>query len=106
MPTRVPRRRRTPVPRPELDLDRVVLDAMRRLGFDPWAAYPPVLRVDHVGQILGVKPGSVSEAARLGRIPMRKRLGKWVIDQAEFRAWLGGIAAQAPVSAPAAGGLR
>lgn len=105
---RVPRRRRTTVPRSELDADRVVIDAMRRLGFDPWSGFPPVLRVGHVAQIFGVRPGSVSEAARLGRIPMRKRLGKWVIEQAALRAWVAGLdaVAQAPSAAPAGGGRR
>ena len=90
---RAPRRRRSPaVPVPELDVDRVVIDAMQRLGFDPWSAFPPVLRVAHVARIFGVQPGSVAEAARLGRLPMKKRRGKWVIEQSALRAWVAGVA--------------
>lgn len=55
---------------------------------DPWARYPAVLSVDHVGEILGVKPDSVGEAVRRGQIPMVKRLNRYVIDQVTFRAWL------------------
>lgn len=55
---------------------------------DPWAKYPAVLNVKHVGEILGMEPKSVGDAARTGRIPMKLRLNRYVIDQVAFRAWL------------------
>lgn len=57
-------------------------------ALDPWAKYPPVLTATHVAEILGIDPNSVGESARRGRIPMRKRMGKWLVDQAVFRSWL------------------
>lgn len=56
---------------------------------DPWAKYPAVLGVDEVAEILGIQPSAVSESARRGKLPMRKVLGKWKIDQLEFRRLVG-----------------
>lgn len=56
---------------------------------DPWAAFPPVLQVEHVAAIMEMRPGSVREAARRGNLPMaRRRLGRYVVDQVTFRRWL------------------
>ena len=68
------------------------LNAIANLGVashDPWAKYPPVLGVEHVAEILGVQAPAVSEAARRGSLPMVKLMGKWKIDQVEFRRLCG-----------------
>jgi len=70
----------------------VLLNAIANLGVaacDPWAKYPPVLGVDHVAEILGTSSAAVSEAARVGTLPMVKVQGKWRIDQVEFRRFCG-----------------
>jgi hypothetical protein len=75
-----------------------LLDALANLGAgacDPWAKYPPVLGVEDVAEILGIEPPSVSEAARRGNLPMRKVLGKWRIDQLEFRRVCGATLTEA-----------
>ena len=56
---------------------------------DPWAEYPAVLGVGHVAEILGTSRAAVSEAARVGTLPMVKVCGKWRIDQVEFRRLCG-----------------
>lgn len=55
---------------------------------DPWAKYPPVLSIEHVAEILGSSACAVRELARRGRLPMKKRIGRYMIDQVAFRAWL------------------
>lgn len=57
---------------------------------DPWARFPPVLTVEHVAEIMGMKAGSAREAARRGNLPMSRRLGRYVVDQVTFRRWLAG----------------
>ena len=56
---------------------------------DPWERYPAVLRVKHVAEILGIDPESVRNMARKRRLPMVKRPGGYMIDQVEFRRWVG-----------------
>ncbi len=55
---------------------------------DPWAKYPPVLYVPHVADIMGMNERAVSEAARRGNLPMKKRLGRYAVPLDVFRAWL------------------
>lgn len=57
---------------------------------DPWAKYPAVLGIGHVAEILDRSIDSVRTAARRGSIPMKKRLGRWCVDQVAFRSWVGG----------------
>jgi hypothetical protein len=70
---------------------------------DPWAPLPPVLGVEHVSTILHMKPGSVREAARRGNLPMTRRLGRYLVDQATFRRWLAGYDVWAEGLVPARG---
>lgn len=80
------------VPSPRLSTAAVaLLNAIAAVSapFDPWAAYPPVLGVRHVAEILDMQAPAVSEAARRGSIPMVKVCGKWKIDQVEFRRFCG-----------------
>ena len=55
---------------------------------DPWARYPVVLDVTHVAEIMGSTVAAVRKACRRGRIPLRRRLGRYVVDQVAFRSWL------------------
>lgn len=57
---------------------------------DPWERFPPVLDINAVAAILGMTPGSAREAARRGNIPMARRLGRYLVDQAVFRRWIAG----------------
>jgi hypothetical protein len=57
---------------------------------DPWTRFPPVLAVEHVAEIMGMKVGSAREAARRGNVPMTRRLGRYVVDQTTFRRWVAG----------------
>lgn len=72
---------------------------------DPWAKYPAVLSIHHVAELIGTTPAAASEAARRGNIPMRKRLGRYMIDQVAFRAWVAGKSEPAPEPAPVGGDL-
>ena len=55
---------------------------------DPWAKYPAVLGVEHVAEILGSTPDAVRERVRRGRLPLRRRAGRYMVDQVAFRRWL------------------
>lgn len=80
-----------PVISPTEDLARAIARFIAEApASDPWAKFPPVLAVRHVAEVLGIHPRSVSEACRRGNLPMVKRLGRYVIDQVAFRAWLSG----------------
>lgn len=57
---------------------------------DPWAKYPPVLRVVHVAEIMGMTEHAVVESARRGKLPMKKRLGRYAVPLDVFRSWLVG----------------
>lgn len=70
---------------------------------DPWARFPPVLTVEHVAEIMGMRVGSAREAARRGNLPMSRRLGRYVVDQVTFRRWLAGYDVWAEGFVPAAG---
>ena len=70
---------------------------------DPWARFPPVLTVEHVAEVLGMKVGSAREAARRGNLPMTRRLGRYVVDQITFRRWLAGYDVWAEGLVPAGG---
>jgi hypothetical protein len=70
---------------------------------DPWARFPPVLAVEHVAEIMGMKVGSAREAARRGNLPMTRRLGRYVVDQVTFRRWLAGYDVWAEGLVPGAG---
>ena len=69
-----------------------LLNAISNLGVgacDPWAKYHAVLGVGDVAEILGTSRAAVSEAARVGTLPMVKVCGKWRIDQVQFRRFCG-----------------
>lgn len=55
---------------------------------DPWAQFPLVMGIHEVAAAMGMKPESVSDAARRGALPMKKRLGRYVVAQDVLRAWL------------------
>lgn len=98
----MPRRRRRRIEPSRRATARTRLAARTRPS-DPWSAYPAVLRVEHLAELLGVTPNAIGESARRGNLPAVKRLGKWMMTQEAFRAWMSGVVveAQAPAAAPA-----